>query len=635
MKDTCAIYVRVSSDIQDYERQKTELKKYAADNNLEVPNDAVFEDKLSGFKDETQRDGLKHLMDYCRQKKVGKVLVWELSRLARKQLHLLKLADFFEENKINVRFLKQGFWLLDENFKRTAQAGISIAMLGWYSEYEATLMKDRFLSQKRLNESLGKYNGGFIPFGYTLDKNNYYIVKDDIIEGLGVSEADIIREVFNLYESGLVCSKICRICRSKGYPKIVCNTHTLARLLRDTAYIGLKNVKLGQRPTPAIISKAQFDTVRTLIDKNKTKADKGRKHVYLLRGVLKCSVCGGFLYGKQTDDCYICGKNSLSNKTNKNTSCKGLNISVSNIDGIVWSQVKQVLYYIELEGFDKIQSSNQASIDELNEQIVNHKKLIDKNEKQRLKTNQMFRADGITPDEYKRAIREINNEKFQCEKAINELEVKKRRFIQIIQETNLFNERYELINSLTDRTQIQSIISRLVSDVTFYRVSLFKTVIFINFTWGRAPRCIIYNSVQKKHTEYKLLNPYYIQFEKSEKVFYFRQSPIEEELIREDGDWEEYGVYKRQRRRPIFSKSATINLKTLQGLSNLSAFVPILNSKNSQVVDFDFIYNLANTQKHPYMIETITYDKMTYFKELKWERFHRKKMKPRPEQESS
>ena len=389
MSETCAIYVRVSSDLQDYERQKTELKKYASDNDLLLLDDAIFEDKLSGFKDESQREGLRNLLDYVIVKQINNVLVWEISRLARKQLHLLKLSEFFQTHRINVRFLKQGFWLLDENYRVSVQAGMSISLLGWYGEYEAALMKDRFLSQKRLNESLGKYNGGKIPFGYKLDAEKRYIINEDKLPGLDVSEADIVREVFNLYESGLVCSKICRICRSKGYPKIVCITHALARLLRDTSYIGYKEVKLGRRPTPQIITSAQRTIVTGLIEKNKTKADKGKKHIYLLRGILKCSTCGGYLVGKQTDDAYICAKNSGSNKTNKNTSCVGLNISVSNIDGIMWNRVKEMLAHFKADGFDDIISENQVAISDLKKQIKQFKSLIERNEQQDRKSTRL------------------------------------------------------------------------------------------------------------------------------------------------------------------------------------------------------------------------------------------------------
>ena len=92
----------------------------------------------------------------------------------------------------------QRFWLLDETLKVSPQAGLSIAFFGWHGEYEARLTKERFMSAKRLNESLGKYNGGKIPFGYTLDENNKYIVDTKTIDGLNVSESDVVKEVFDL-----------------------------------------------------------------------------------------------------------------------------------------------------------------------------------------------------------------------------------------------------------------------------------------------------------------------------------------------------------------------------------------------------------------------------------------------------
>jgi site-specific DNA recombinase len=304
MEEKCVIYVRVSSDIQDYERQISELKQYANDEKYTIPVDGIFEDKLSGFKDENERHGLKNLMNYCLEHEIKIVLIWEISRLARKHVILLNLVEFFKKNNINIYFKNQKRWLLDDRGNIGGDAGMMIAVMGWYGEYEAKLMQDRFRSKKQLNESLGKYNGGWIPFGYKLDSNNIYIINEDIIEGLDKSEADVVREVFDLYENGFVCSKICRICRSKGYPKIVSSTHTLARLLRNTSYIGFKDAKWGKRPTPAIITEQQFYNVNSLINQNKTKADKGRKHVYLLRGLIKCSYRNNFYVGKQTDDGY-------------------------------------------------------------------------------------------------------------------------------------------------------------------------------------------------------------------------------------------------------------------------------------------------------------------------------------------
>ena len=376
MGDKCAIYLRVSSDLQDYERQISDMKKFAAENKFSFSDENLYEDKLSGFKNEKERDGLKRLLTAVLKSGIKIVLVWEISRLARKHRDLLEITEFFQNNGINVYFYIQRFWLLDETLKVSPQAGLSIAFFGWHGEYEARLTKERFLSAKKLNESLGKYNGGKIKFGYTVDENNRYIINEGTLEGLKISESDIVREVFDAYENGLTCSKICRICQSKGYPKIVCSTHTLARLLRDSSYIGFKEAKLGRRPTPPIISESQYYSVGALIDANKTKADKGKSHIYLLRGILKCSHCDAYYVGKQTDDAYICPKNSGSNKTNKNSSCKGGNISVSDIDGIIWNNMKVHLQYEETKGFDDIPIGSQTEIIELEKQISSFNDLL-------------------------------------------------------------------------------------------------------------------------------------------------------------------------------------------------------------------------------------------------------------------
>ena len=620
MLEKCAIYVRVSSDRQDYERQIADLYSFAKDNNLKIPDDALFEDKLSGFTDENEREGLRKLLDYVAKNQITRILVWELSRLARKQVNLLRLVEDFEKDGINVRFIKQGFWTLDESLRISLYARMAISLIASFDEYEVILKKDRFASAKRLNEKLGKYNGGKILFGYKLDDENRYTINDDKLLGLQVSESDIVREVFNLYESGLVCSKICRICRSKGYPKTVCVTHTLARLLRNTSYIGYKDVKLGRRPTPPIISKSQFKVVQDLIDKNKTKADKGKKHIYLLRGILKCSVCGGYVVGKQTDDAYICAKNSGSNKTNKGTSCAGLNISVSNIDGILWNRVKELMVHFQADGFDDIVSEKQAVISDLQDQINRYRNSIERNDLQRKKVNLMFRDDGYTKEEYSRAIKEIKSDTIACEKEITNLEIQVKYYEQVQSEASSLSARIENINSITDRAQMRTIIQSLVKDVTFYRVSLFKTVIYITYTWGYTRECVIYNSVQKNETVYKSLNPSHIQFNPKKGVFYFRQEPIRKKVPTSVlAELKEVKVTTTDS-----DDQAAIDTKQLQPAI---LAIPMLNESNSERLNFDEVSNIQNPNSTTIYISTYKYEKLTYFKKLKWERFSRKKKK--------
>lgn len=606
MSTKCAIYLRVSSDIQDYERQISDLKKFAKDSNYALTDKNIYEDKLSGFKNEKEREGLNRLLKDVVNAHIKVLLVWEISRLARKHKDLLDITEFFQENGVNVYFYQQRFWLLDETGKVSPQAGLSIAFFGWHGEYEARLTKERFISAKKHNEAIGKYNGGKITFGYTLDAENRYIINKKPIAGLRVSESEIVKEVFDLYESGLTCSKICRICRSKGYPKMVCNTHTLARVLRDTSYIGYKNVKLGKRPLPILISNAQFLNVKSLIDSNKTKADKGKRHVYLLRGIIKCSYCNSYYVGKQTDDSYICPKNSGSNKTNKGTNCKGGNISVSNIDGIVWTLVKSIVLTRKSEGFDDYFEGNKIEINELKAQISGYKKLLNKLEQNRKKANIMFQNDGYTIIEYQKAIKGINNEKNECEKAIALIESQIRYYEKVFKESQTTAKRLTKIASITDRNQIKSIIKGLVKEIIFYKITTFKTVVFIQYLTGYFD-WLIYNSVAKKESTFRLLNANYIRYDQIHGKFFVLRD------IHNLNYWHlktDSGINGGVSVKPTTHLRDPIN--------------PLPDISNSDVYDFDGLMKLPNIL---FVLETNKYSKLTYFKELNETRFNRKKLK--------
>ena len=85
------IYGRVSTQIQDFNRQIDELKNYAATQSWSI--DAIFAEKISGAKKNEERQELSKMLDYINNNQVDKVLVWELSRLGRNTLEVLKSID--------------------------------------------------------------------------------------------------------------------------------------------------------------------------------------------------------------------------------------------------------------------------------------------------------------------------------------------------------------------------------------------------------------------------------------------------------------------------------------------------------------------------------------------------------------
>ena len=75
MKDIVA-YLRVSTEAQDFERQRVDIDNLCRINEWKLNN--TFTDKLSGFVEE--REGLSELKEYLITNNIKNVIVWELSR---------------------------------------------------------------------------------------------------------------------------------------------------------------------------------------------------------------------------------------------------------------------------------------------------------------------------------------------------------------------------------------------------------------------------------------------------------------------------------------------------------------------------------------------------------------------------
>jgi len=95
-------YLRVSTDKQDTENQKTGIVEYAKSCNLKV--DAFVEDIVSGTKDWTKRD-LGRIVNSA--KKGDTIIFSEVSRIARSTLQCLQVLEICADKKLVIRVAKQ------------------------------------------------------------------------------------------------------------------------------------------------------------------------------------------------------------------------------------------------------------------------------------------------------------------------------------------------------------------------------------------------------------------------------------------------------------------------------------------------------------------------------------------------
>ncbi len=138
------IYSRVSSSSQDYIRQTVELKEFALKMNWKVVE--VFEEKISGGKKNEERQALSELIRFVKENNIDKVLTWELSRIGRNSLEVLKTIEILNENKISLFIKNYNLETLDDNDKINPLSHFMIQILTSVSEMERNTIRQRMES---------------------------------------------------------------------------------------------------------------------------------------------------------------------------------------------------------------------------------------------------------------------------------------------------------------------------------------------------------------------------------------------------------------------------------------------------------------------------------------------------------
>ena len=138
------IYARVSTVIQDYDRQVDELKDYAKRMNYEVVK--VFCEKISGAKKVAERNALSELLNYVRNNKVDKVLIYECSRLSRRIVDFLQVIEELNEQKVSLYIHQNGLETLLEDGSVNPIASLVLGIIAQFNSMERSLIRSRMES---------------------------------------------------------------------------------------------------------------------------------------------------------------------------------------------------------------------------------------------------------------------------------------------------------------------------------------------------------------------------------------------------------------------------------------------------------------------------------------------------------
>ena len=152
MNRKAVIYSRVSTNDQTIDNQLKVLRDIADKRGLEVVRE-ISDEGISGAKGRDEREGFNELIKGSIQKEWDIILVWDVSRLGRSLQHLVSFLDDIHSAKCDLYIHQSG---LDTS---TASGKMMFQMIGVFSEFERSMIRERVIAGQQRAKAEGKHIG--------------------------------------------------------------------------------------------------------------------------------------------------------------------------------------------------------------------------------------------------------------------------------------------------------------------------------------------------------------------------------------------------------------------------------------------------------------------------------------------
>lgn len=283
------LYGRYSSHAQNdasIEQQFQECRKFAKDNDIQIV--AEYADRhLSGTTD--KRPEFQRMIRDSAKGHFQIVICWKVDRFARNRYDAAIYKVRLKNNGVKVMYAKEAI--------PDGPEGILLeSILEGSAEYYSANLAQNVKRGMMDNAKQCRVNGGVVPTGYMRGADGKYAINP--------KEATIVRESFELYDSGMPVKKIITLFNNKGYRTRSGKAFTknsLSTILKNERYTGVYifgSVRI-ENGMPVIISKELFDRVQARIARNnRAPAAAKAEESYLLTGKLFCGHCGEAMTGE-------------------------------------------------------------------------------------------------------------------------------------------------------------------------------------------------------------------------------------------------------------------------------------------------------------------------------------------------
>ncbi len=318
-------YTRVSTTMQidgySLDAQKARMKAFAEFNDYVIAHE--YEDAGKSGKSIEGRVQFNQMMEDIKTGKdgVSYVLVFKLSRFGRNAADVLSTLQVMQDFGVNLICVEDGI-------DSSKDAGkLMISVLSAVAEIERENIRVQTMEGRIQKAREGKWNGGFAPYGYTLEKGQLFINEE---------EAVAIRTIFDQYvHTDMGANGLAKYLDQHGIHKIqrqngknpLFDASLIRRILKNPVYCG--KIAYGRRRTEkvhgtrndyrlveqddyllvdglheALVSEELWHEaqVKLLAQAKKYEhVNRGKEmKVHLLSGIVKCPICGAGMYGNKS-----------------------------------------------------------------------------------------------------------------------------------------------------------------------------------------------------------------------------------------------------------------------------------------------------------------------------------------------
>ena len=305
-----AAYIRVSDERQDEYSPDSQLKKIrenAAKDGYMIPDEYVFYDDGISGKSVKKRGDFNRMIALAKEKNqpFDRIYVWKFSRFARNQEESIVYKNLLQKKGVLVKSVSEA--IPDDPFGKLIER-----IIEWMDEFYLINLSTEVRRGMTEKASRGEPTCA-PPFGYFIKDGKYY---PDIESG----NADIVREVFTLYASGIKQREIAVLLGKKGIRTKWGNqpdNRWIDYMLHNPCYIGKirwsldgakavskrdydnDNIMTVDGHHEPLITMELWEKVQRKLDSQKKAypkyARKEQPVEYMLKGLVRCSSCGATL----------------------------------------------------------------------------------------------------------------------------------------------------------------------------------------------------------------------------------------------------------------------------------------------------------------------------------------------------